>query len=142
MTPTQGEIIYDRLRELEANIKILEGLQQHSLAELEKNPVLYWAMERGLHVSIESILDIGNFIISTLKLEKPDSYREIILTLGKEGILPEDFALNISSMVGFRNILVHAYIKVDKKLVYDVMQNKITDFKEFTKYIKTYTEGR
>lgn len=41
----------------------------------------------------------------------------------------------VSSMVGFRNILVHAYIKIDKKLVYDVMQNKITDFKEFTKYI-------
>jgi len=34
-------------------------------------------------------------------------------------------------MAGFRNILAHAYEDVDGDIVYDVLQNRLTDLAEF-----------
>jgi uncharacterized protein YutE (UPF0331/DUF86 family) len=36
-------------------------------------------------------------------------------------------------MIGFRNILVHDYLEVDRKIVYDVMQNHLQDLEELKK---------
>jgi uncharacterized protein YutE (UPF0331/DUF86 family) len=33
-------------------------------------------------------------------------------------------------MIGFRNTLVHEYIDIDRKIVYDVPQNNIKDLEE------------
>ena len=31
-------------------------------------------------------------------------------------------------MIGFRNVLVHDYLDVDRRLVYEVMQQRLGDF--------------
>ena len=33
-------------------------------------------------------------------------------------------------MIGFRNTLVHEYIDIDRKIVYDVLQNNIRDLED------------
>ncbi len=33
-------------------------------------------------------------------------------------------------MIGFRNTLVHDYIDIDRRIVYDVLQNNIDDIKK------------
>jgi uncharacterized protein YutE (UPF0331/DUF86 family) len=33
-------------------------------------------------------------------------------------------------MIGFRNTLVHEYIDIDRKIVYDVLQNNIQDLED------------
>jgi len=41
-------------------------------------------------------------------------------------------------MVGFRNILVHDYLEVDLKIVYDVMQNHLDDLDELKTVFATF----
>ena len=41
-------------------------------------------------------------------------------------------------MVGFRNILVHDYLEVDRKIVYDVLQNRLGDLEELKKVFVTF----
>jgi len=36
-------------------------------------------------------------------------------------------------MIGFRNILVHDYLEVNRKIVYNVVQNHLNDFEELKK---------
>jgi uncharacterized protein YutE (UPF0331/DUF86 family) len=45
---------------------------------------------------------------------------------GKKFIPPE-LEEKWISMIGFRNTLVHEYIDIDRKIVYDVLQNNIQD---------------
>jgi uncharacterized protein YutE (UPF0331/DUF86 family) len=40
--------------------------------------------------------------------------------------------------VGFRNILVHQYLEVDRKIVYDVLQNKLGDLEELKKVFASF----
>ena len=63
---------------------------------------------------------------------------DIIDKLGERGIVPSEFAQAIRGMAGFRNILIHEYASVDMKKVYDVLHNRLDDFRKFAGYIEMY----
>lgn len=130
--------IIDKLELLEEYITILKDLQQYSLEEIEKNYVLRGAVERYLQVSLESMLDIGEIIISEEKIKRPESYKEIFHTLGEIGVLPDTFARKIEPAAGFRNVLVHMYAKVELDRLYENLQNGVEDMELFVEYISQF----
>lgn len=115
--------------------KILHELSKVDQENFNSDYKIYGSAERFLQLAIECILDIGNHIISKLNLEKPETYQDILLILGKNAILPENFTKQIVKMAGFRNILVNGYVDIKKSLVYEYLQNNLSDFDEFMQYI-------
>ncbi len=134
--------IADKLNTLEKYVRILKGYQNRSIEDIEKEVTLRGAIERYLQVAIECALDIGEMIISAERFEKPETYREVIEILGKEGVLPEEFAVRFAPAAGFRNILVHAYSEVDVKKLYEFLQEKLEDFDTFAVHIAKYLERK
>lgn len=141
MTKNILDIINIKIKELQKNMILLKeiayGINQDNLKD---DMIKYWGIERGIQISIECVLDISNIIISTLDIEKPDTYREVILLLGKEGVLPQRFAKDIANMVSFRNILVHDYMRVDENIMIDILHNRLDDFAIYIKYINHWLE--
>lgn len=43
-------------------------------------------------------------------------------------------------MAGFRNILVHGYIRVDEDRVAQVLRDRLGDFEEFSSHVLAYLE--
>ncbi|GAB4442182.1 MAG: hypothetical protein OHK0040_13270 [bacterium] len=43
-------------------------------------------------------------------------------------------------MVGFRNIIVHEYFKIDPKIVVNILRNNLKDFDKFKKEILKYVK--
>ncbi len=41
-------------------------------------------------------------------------------------------------MVGFRNTLVHDYVEIDRKIVFDTLQNNLDDFKQIEKALACF----
>ncbi len=76
--------------------------------------------EHHLRRALESLLDIGRHIMAKQGLGHPTDYRSILLTLGREKILPPEFAEKIKGMAGYRNHLVHGYAEVTLEEVYQV----------------------
>ncbi|WP_078695240.1 type VII toxin-antitoxin system HepT family RNase toxin [Caloramator quimbayensis] len=141
MTRNIIDLINLKIKELQKNLLHLEQVSKVVNKEnLKEDIIRYWGIERGLHISVECVLDISNIIISSLGLERPESYRETILTLYKQGIIPEKFAKQISGMASFRNILVHDYTRLDEDVVLDILKNRLNDFSVFIKYINKYLE--
>jgi len=68
----------------------------------------------------------------------PTTYKGIFPELAKIGVLPHDLAHELEKMAGFRNILVHLYMKVDLQKVYDYMQNDLEKFEQFAQYVSQY----
>ncbi|KGM98409.1 hypothetical protein Z968_00210 [Clostridium novyi A str. 4552] len=143
MTRNIVEIIKGKMKELQKNLILLKSVSSNINEDnLKEDMIRYWGIERGVQISIECILDISNIIISSLDMEKPDTYRECILILAKENILPKKFAKEVANMVSFRNILVHDYMRVDEQIMVDILKNHLNDFGKFMNYInewiKTY----
>ncbi len=130
--------IVSKLQLLKKYVKFLRIYMKYSPEDIKKDFTLRGAVERYLELSIECCIDIAEMIISFEDLKRPDSYREVILTLGREGILSEDFAERFSEAAGLRNALVHMYAEIDVDELYINLAQNLGDFDNFAKYIAIY----
>lgn len=132
------ESVIERLQALEEYTNELLSLANLSLEDLQQNTKDRWAVERGLLLAIECILDIGSHIIAEEKLGRPKDYTEVIDILGKRDVIPLDFAKEIREISGFRNLLIHEYLQVDLKKVYESLTKSPNQFNKFRFLIKQY----
>lgn len=130
-----------KLEKLRGYREYLESYRKHSLADLETDYTLQGAVLRYLQLAIECVLDIGEILISELKLPKPGELREVIEVLGKHKILPADFAERLAPIAGFRNILVHEYADVDLERVYKYLQENLKDFDFYAQCIVRFVKS-
>lgn len=99
-------------------------------------------MERNLQLAIECALDIGEVIISSENLEKPEDYKSIIEILGKEGIIPLKFASKFKETAKLRNILVHMYTDINPAIIVQVLDDNLDDFDGYAQYIAEFFDKK
>jgi len=128
-------VIEARLRKLNKNMGKLQRFSNISYDEYLNNEDMQAIVERYLQVCIQCCIDIGNYIISRQKLEVPDSETNVFIILAKNKVISKNLADKIKGMVKFRNILVHDYIDIDQRLVYEILTKKLQDFEDFSKAI-------
>jgi uncharacterized protein YutE (UPF0331/DUF86 family) len=132
------EIVITRLNKLKEYIDFLKNIKKHSKEEYLGDPFIYGASERFLHLSIECVLDISNHVIADMRFRRPESNREIFQILCDNNIIDKTLSSNLSNMAGFRNILVHDYVRLDREMVYDIIINHLKDIESFMKIISEY----
>ena len=122
------EVIRKRLKKLDEYLAILRSLQTYNLEEFTAAPERYGSAERFLHLAIEAVLDLGNHTIAGLQLGEVNSYSDIPQLLFEAGYIDAELKEKWTRMIGFRNVLVHDYLNVDRGIVYDILQNDLEDF--------------
>lgn len=134
---TNPEVIASRLQEIEENIILVEELREVPLDKFCGDPRLYKLAERCLELAIQALLDICHYITADNKWSRPKDNQQAILIMAEKNVLPRDFAQNIAPMAGFRNILVHEYVKIEPKIIYEHLSH-LDDFRVFQKHILNY----
>jgi uncharacterized protein YutE (UPF0331/DUF86 family) len=121
------EVIHKRLNKLDEYLSILYILQRYSFDEFNRDPEHYGSVERFLQLTIETITDIGNHLIADLELGTINWYSDIPAILAEKDYITSELKEKWTRMIGFRNILVHQYMDIDRGIVYDVLQNHLGD---------------
>jgi len=80
----------------------------------------------------EAAIDIAMHIIAELDLGVPQNSREAFQFLAENNLIAEDLAEKLKAMVGFRNVAVHEYQKLNLKIVESIIENEIELIKEFS----------
>lgn len=130
---TKMRSIQEYLLEIEP---ILSLTKEQIVSVVEKLRTL----ERVFQLIVDAMLDINIHIIRELELNSPDDLKSTFIILAEGKILPFDFAQKISPVVGLRNILVHGYEKIDRKLFIDSFQKNKQDFDEYLLLINSFLE--
>ena len=73
---------------------------------------------------------MGNHVIADSDLGIVNWYSDIPAILEKNGYIDSHLRKEWLQMIGFRNTLVHDYVEIDRRIVYDVLQNHIEDFEK------------
>lgn len=89
----------------------------------------------NLQRACEQCIDLANYTIKARKLGLPKESKESFALLATAGIIPSDLAKRLQGMVGFRNILVHEYQRMDIGLMVDVIENHLDDMVVFTNHV-------
>jgi uncharacterized protein YutE (UPF0331/DUF86 family) len=128
------EVIQRRLEVLEEALAALRALQQTEKNEFLTNFEKFGATERFLQVAIEIVNDLGNHLIADQRLGTPYCMRDVPQLLSKAGLIGHDLGDEWSQMVGFRNILVHEYVKLNRLIVFEVLRNHLDIFDKLAKF--------
>lgn len=121
------EVIHKRLEKLDEYLAILHQLQRYSYDEFIGNPERYGSAERFLQLAIESLNDLGNHVVADDGLGTVDWYSDIPRRLREAGLINPSQEETWIRMIGFRNILVHDYLKIDRTIVFRVLQDNLGD---------------
>lgn len=121
------EVLRRRLNQLEEYLEILHGLQRYSFDAFLDNPEHYGSAERFLHLAIESLMDMGNHVVAHEGLGVVDAYSDIAHLLYEAGYVDAALHETWVRMIGFRNILVHGYLDIDREIVYRVLCDDLAD---------------
>ncbi|WP_297527230.1 type VII toxin-antitoxin system HepT family RNase toxin [Thiohalobacter sp.] len=123
------EVIRRRLENLDGYLKILEGMRRYSLEEFLADPEHYGSAERFLQLAIETLLDMGNHVIAEEGLGTVNQSRDIPRIFRERGLIEPETEESWIRMISFRNILVHAYLELDRRHVHEIIQNHLDDFR-------------
>lgn len=100
------------------------------------------AISINLQRACEQCIDLANHTIKTRKLGLPKDSRESFRLLAIARIIPHELAQRLEGMVGFRNILVHEYQRMDIGLMIKVIEHHLNDLVEFTNCIvRVFSNG-
>lgn len=133
----------EKIAHLQKMVKSLRQLQKTvDKKKFFSEEMIRRVVERYLQLALEAVLDIADQVINEEKFKKPREYKDNILILGEEKILPKEFAFKFSGAAGFRNILVHDYVKLDNAKVYLHFKKDAGDIEKFLKYILKYLKAK
>ena len=122
-----------KIREYVALLKRIRGLADERA--FVRDPLIYGNAERYLQLAIQAVLDVSNHIVADMNLSLPADGGDLFSVLAKHKVLPVRLSKRLAPMAGFRNILVHEYLEIDRHRVYRVLEDDLGDFERFVQAV-------
>jgi uncharacterized protein YutE (UPF0331/DUF86 family) len=119
----------------------LRAFQEVNFQEYQENKVMRRAVERTLHLAVETSLDIGRHIIALEGLRTPEDNKDVFRILSEAGIVSDDLLSSLISMAGFRNLIVHDYTRIDDGAVFGILKKRLGDFDQLADAVINYIES-
>jgi len=136
--------IRTRLKEINKRVRILnEKFKPLSEEKLTKDEILNTSAERNLQIAVQACIDIANHIVAAFALDR--AFREtaeVFDSLAQEKIIPDDFANTMIKITAYRNVLVHGYLDVNRRITYENIQKHLSDLTKFAQYIEKFLEKK
>ena len=118
-----------KIREYVALLRRIRGMADER--RFVNDPLIYGNAERYLQLAIQAVLDISNHIVADMNVNLPADSKELFIMLARRKVLPARLSKKLVSMAGFRNLLVHEYLEIDRRRVYAVLHKDLGDFERF-----------
>jgi uncharacterized protein YutE (UPF0331/DUF86 family) len=125
------ETIVRLVSELRMSVGHLRELSKLSEEDFINNPDKIGSCKYHFIVAIESSIDMCNHVIARNGYRVPEDYADTFKVMAEAGAFDPDFSDDLRNMAKFRNRLVHLYWQVDDQQVFEIIQNRLGDFKKF-----------
>jgi uncharacterized protein YutE (UPF0331/DUF86 family) len=126
--PLIVKVRLDIILERVTRIKHIETMTEEQYL---KDNLLQGAIERNLQIIAQAIIDICTHLVAHNHWGSPKSYTGAVTIVANHKVIDSALADRLIHLVKLRNILVHLYLKIDQKIVYQSAKSIITDAKLF-----------
>ncbi|OHB17773.1 MAG: hypothetical protein A2734_02855 [Parcubacteria group bacterium RIFCSPHIGHO2_01_FULL_40_30] len=135
-------LVEEKFKNIREYLTEIEEILKDDEKDIEKDFRSLRTLERNFQLIVDEIIDINMHLIRELELKTADDFQSTFRVLAESGILPYDFAEKIAPVVGLRNMLIHRYEKVEKRIFINHMREEYGDFTQYMKYVDEYLKTR
>jgi len=132
---TDRELLDKKLAFIETCVSELRRLARPEMIESDVREERFVA--HTLQLAIQAALDAASHIVSDLRLGEPETNRQLFELLRHELRLSADLSENLQKMAGFRNLLVHGYQTVDRRVLRRVVEDDLDDLLAYVGLVRS-----
>lgn len=128
------DILYNKISIIERcliRVREVYNGNPENLKDFTKQDSIVLNIQRA----VEATIDIAMYIVSVKKLGIPQNSRDAFEVLYHNEIIDEVILDNLKNMIGFRNIAVHNYQKLNLEILQKVIENNLENFNEFIYFV-------
>ena len=134
MTPVDIAVVESKAEIALREIALLKELLKKRVSS-KSDIILQHALTHAIQNLTSAVIDIAQHVGSERGAAVPESYAAAIEQLGALGILPKKFALDFSAVARLRNVVVHAYAKLDIDILVRHTPKLIKDSRQFLRCV-------
>lgn len=97
-------------------------------------------VERSLQLSIQACIDVGAHVVAAHGLGAPADYAGVFELLARRAQLDRDLADRLMLATKQRNLLVHGYLNIDQRLVWESL-GEADDLRAFAAWALELARG-
>ena len=124
-------ILADKLESLRRCVARIEERRVASAEALEADLDVQDIVTLNLTRAIQLCVDAAAHVLADTEQPTPRTMGEAFDLLAAEGLIPVDLAARMRAAVGFRNIAVHAYQRIDWAIVHRLTHDGMEDLRIF-----------
>lgn len=125
------DVILAKLESLHRCIRRLEEKRPPTAAELAEDVDCQDILAVNLARAVQISVDIAAHLIAEEGGPAPRTMSETFEILGRMGLIGPEVAARLQRAVGFRNLAVHQYDRIDWHRVHDMLRDGLPDFRAF-----------
>ena len=133
-------LIEEKLESLRSCVRRIEvkcpESSQVLLSDLDLQDIIALNITRAVQLCV----DIAAHIVAESEQRVPDTMAGMFDVLAESGVIPTELSTSMKNAVGFRNIAVHSYQKIDWAIVYGICKERFQNFQIFAKAVAGYIE--
>jgi uncharacterized protein YutE (UPF0331/DUF86 family) len=126
-----SDVLLNKVAIVERCLARVEAEYRGHEEELETNFTRQDSIILNLQRACEAAIDGAMHLVRIRKLGVPQETREAFSMLCEAGIVTQRLRDRLQAMVGFRNIAVHDYRKLNLAVVRSILETRLADFREF-----------
>lgn len=134
-------LIEQKLESLRRCIRRVRQKCPDTAAQLAADPDAQDILSLNLTRSVQLSVDIGAHIIAALESPPPNTMGQTFDALAEAGVLPQELTDRLKKAVGFRNIAIHSYEKIDWHIVHAISSQNLGDFADFARVIAGFLDS-
>ena len=124
-------IVERKLDSLRHCLERIASKRPASVAALERDADLQDVLTLNLSRAVQICVNIGAHVLVEQAQRPPNTMGETFDRLAQAGVIDAALALRMKKAVGFRNVAVHAYERIDWQIVYMIATRDQDDFRHF-----------
>ena len=125
------DVILNKIATIELCLmRIREEYRGHEV-ELATNFTRQDSIILNLLRACEAAIDVAMHLVRVNALGVPQDSRDAFSLLDRANLIPADLSRRLQAMVGFRNIAIHNYQKLNLDILRAVLTERLTDFESY-----------
>lgn len=123
--------LINKIEDIKASLDVLERYAQQDDNAFLSNEEAIRSARYSFIVLIEAATNIAAHICTRILNKAPNTYAESFLLLSEKMLIEQTLAERLGKMVGFRNLLIHGYGKIDDMQMLNIMRNNLGDVRQY-----------
>ncbi len=125
------QLIAEKLESLRRCVERIRTRCPDQASQLASDPDLQDIVSLNSTRAVQICIDVAAIVISDSDLPAPDTMGGAFDALAELGVIDGVLARQLKAAVGFRNIAVHSYRRIDWEIVHRLCQDNVEDFRKF-----------